>query len=774
MEKALCIHGHFYQPPREDPWLNNILPEGSAAPAFDWNQRITHESYAPMARARRLDGAGRIVEMMNCYEWMSFNAGPTMLAWLAGADPDTYRRMQEADRLSLARLGHGNAIAQVYHHQILPLASTLDKELETAWAVDDFTARFGRAPEGMWLAEAAVDTQSLEALARHGIVFTILAPGQAKAVAPLEGGDWSPVNPGNLDIRAPYRLHLPSGRSIDIFFYDGPLSQAVAFERLLADGETFWRRLSQAAGPGLLTLATDGETYGHHFTFGEMALAFVLDQARSSRDGLGISNFAAHLAAHPPTRQVQLHEPSAWSCAHGVERWRSNCGCTDGGHPGWRQDWRAPLRQALQRCKDMLDEHFFTRGADCFADPRKALVAYGKVLAESMSLAEYGAAHFRKNLPEDGQAVAWKLLAMQQWGLASLASCAWFFDEVSRIEPVNGLTFALRAMELCLRTGGPDIEAEILPILQTAPSNLPEYGNAATIWAKLVKPRQETPGSLIAQALITLWGQDRLPQPGQSEEVVWPGVRVAVAAAAQPTGAGTEVPGAPTAQTTPLGGTATIQWAKESGAERYAFSWQPPHGNDPLAAAVRVAGPDSAAGTAATGGPEGATETFQPRALPVNKRQALADAWITVAGSDQWDKAVQRMACGAHLVCEIQEAQTTLTLAPQWAGMWAALAWTWVWGMDLENKQRELLHVFLRQTDSNAIERQDLAQRLSARTLAMLASDEPEWGRLCEMVQRVRGIGLTEDWWAVQNHLWDTGLHQGAGTQFAALLGFAQ
>ncbi|MBA4357929.1 MAG: glycoside hydrolase, partial [Desulfovibrio sp.] len=250
--KMLCIHGHFYQPPREDPWMDTIFPEGSAAPAKHWNERICDESYAPLAWARRTDGQGRITEIVNCYEWMSFNFGPTLLTWLERQAPDIYARVLEGDSKSRARLGHGNAIAQIYHHIIMPLATDLEKQAEIAWALADFEARFGRAAEGMWLSEAAVDTRTLELLAQAGVKFTILAPRQAREVAdiPSDGQDqdnWTPAHEGNLDIREPYRIELPEGRSIAVYFYDGPLSQAVAFEGLLRHGDYFWNRLSSLA-----------------------------------------------------------------------------------------------------------------------------------------------------------------------------------------------------------------------------------------------------------------------------------------------------------------------------------------------------------------------------------------------------------------------------------------------------------------------------------------------------------------------------------------------
>jgi alpha-amylase/alpha-mannosidase (GH57 family) len=284
--------------------MDAIFPEGSAAPALHWNERICRESYAPLAFARRLDGEGRIIEIMNCYEYMSFNFGPTLLAWMERHAADVYERVLEGDKKSLARLGHGNAIAQIHHHVIMPLATDLDKRAEIAWALADFEARFGRAAEGMWLSEAAVDTRTLELLAQAGVKFTILAPRQAMQVADIGRDNWTGANEGNLDIRRPYLVELPEGRSIAVYFYDGPLSQAVAFEGLLRHGDRFWGRLSSLAGEGLLALATDGETYGHHFKFGEMALAFALSQGRDGVNGVSLSNYAAYLAANPPRRQI--------------------------------------------------------------------------------------------------------------------------------------------------------------------------------------------------------------------------------------------------------------------------------------------------------------------------------------------------------------------------------------------------------------------------------------------------------------------------------------
>ncbi|WP_300164947.1 DUF3536 domain-containing protein [Solidesulfovibrio sp.] len=738
MDRALCIHGHFYQPPREDPWLGHILPEGSAAPSRHWNERICRESYTPMARARRLDGAGRIVELLNCYEWMSFNVGPTLLSWMARSAPETYARILEADKASLTRLGHGNALAQVYHHVILPLASQLDKELEVAWAVADFRARFGRAPEGMWLAETAVDTPTLEALAAAGIRFTILAPSQAEAVSD-DGKSWQGVDAGSLDIRRPYKVPLPSGKPMAVFFYHGPLSQAVAFERLLADGEQFFRRLSGAAGQGLLSLATDGETYGHHFTFGEMALAYVLDQARSGRDGLALTNYAAFLEAEPPRRFARIREASAWSCAHGVERWRSDCGCTTGGHPGYNQKWRAPLRKALNLLKSRLDAHFFDVGKPLFVDPRKALVAYGEVMAASLAPEAFEAAHLAPKLPAAGRGTAWKLLSMQAWGLSSFASCAWFFDEISRLEPVNGLTFACRAMELARATGMADPEPEVTSILAEARSNEPEMGTGRDIWDNLVRPRRETPKTLVSQALLQLTLEDRLPPAGETAEAVWPGVAVAVRL------------DDPEDDARP--GTARIRYSLETAVEELAVRYRPAQTADPFDGCLSLTAP---------GGPE---EGFCLRdvGLPVNKRQSLADAFARHAEETAFAAMLSQAARARKLVTELQEAQTTINLAPLWLHLWPGLVWHDVFDLPLPEKRAALLRLFLLEAGRNSPVKAALEARLAAETARRAAEPDPDCRKLAALVKRAADLDLHPDWWAAQNALWERRPFAGCG-----------
>lgn len=342
MERFLCIHGHFYQPPRENPWLEAIEIQDSAYPYHDWNERITAECYAPNSASRELDGEGRIKGIINNYAAISFNFGATLLSWLEKSSPDVYQAILAADRLSMTwRSGHGAALAQVYNHIIMPLASRRDKETQVRWGISDFEHRFQRRPEGMWLAETAVDTETLEVLATAGIAFTILAPHQASRVRKIGVGRWKDVRNARIDPSQAYLCRLPSGKSITLFFYDGPISQAVAFEKLLNSGEAFASRLrsgfsNRRTHPQLVHIATDGETYGHHHRFGEMALTHALNHIKG--DGLTqLTNYGEFLELHPPTFEVSFIENSSWSCSHGVERWKSDCGCNSGGQNDWNQ-----------------------------------------------------------------------------------------------------------------------------------------------------------------------------------------------------------------------------------------------------------------------------------------------------------------------------------------------------------------------------------------------------------------------------------------------------
>ncbi|HEX7153041.1 MAG TPA: DUF3536 domain-containing protein [Thermoanaerobaculia bacterium] len=487
--RFVTIHGHFYQPPRENPWLEAVETQDSATPYHDWNERITVESYEPNATARVLDENDRIRRIVNNYATISFNFGPTLLSWMCESAPDTYAAVIEADRLSRTRFsGHGCALAQAYNHLILPLANDADKHTQVYWGIRDFEHRFGRKPEGMWLPETAVDTASLEALVAHDIRFTILEPHQVTHVRRLGDTQWLDAN-GSIDPTMPYRCTLPSGRTIDIFFYDGPISRAVAFEQLLARGENLAHRLIGAFNdarrhPQLVNIATDGETYGHHHRFGDMALAYALQYI--DEEGLArITNYGEFLEQHPPTHEVQIAESTAWSCSHGVERWRSDCGCNTGGSPGWNQQWRRPLRDALDWLRDEALKIFTTEGPRVFRDHWKARDEYIDVILDRRDECVDG---FLTEHATGNATRALELLELQRSAMLMYTSCGWFFNDVSGIETVQILAYAGRVVQLAEHIAGTSLEAEFIERLTPARSNLTERGNARQIYEREVIP----------------------------------------------------------------------------------------------------------------------------------------------------------------------------------------------------------------------------------------------------------------------------------------------
>ena len=506
--RYICIHGHFYQPPRENPWLDAVELQDSAAPFHDWNERITRECYAPNIRARLLDGQGQIVNILNNYAWISFNFGPTLLQWMSEREPKVLEGIVEADRLSAQRRnGHGNALAQVYNHIILPLASFRDKQTQVRWGIADFRARFGRDPEGMWLAETAVDVESLEVLAEAGIAFTILAPRQARRWRKLGDKAWQEI-PDGVDPSRAYLCNLPSGRSISLFFYDGIISQQVAFERLLDDGDRFLSRLNNGFDDRrehaqLMHIATDGESYGHHHPHGDMALAYVLQKL--ARDpNVRLTNYGEFLALHPPAWEVEIHENSSWSCAHGVERWRSDCDCRM--RSDWNQQWREPLRRAFDALKDDLDDLFVDRGAECFADPWAARDAYIDVMlkpGDEEAQRRFLSRHGLPDLGPSGMIAALRLLEIQRDALFMFTSCGWFFDEVSGMETIQCLTYAARAIHLA-RLFDRDFESKFLEIFSDATSNLPRYKDGRTIWEQLVRPAHVDIERVLAHRAISM------------------------------------------------------------------------------------------------------------------------------------------------------------------------------------------------------------------------------------------------------------------------------
>lgn len=494
MTRYIAIHAHFYQPARENPWLEAIERQESAFPYHDWNERVTAECYAPNATSRILDDHGRIARIVNNYARISFNFGPTLLAWMAAETPDTYRAILEADRESLTHFhGHGSAIAQAYNHTILPLANRRDKQTQVAWGINDFERRFGRKPEGMWLPETGVDTETLEVLAEQGITFTILAPHQAGRVREIGDATWVDVGGARVDPTRAYLANLPSGRTINLFFYDGPISRAVAFERLLSRGDDFVHRLMSGfsddrQGPQLMHIATDGETYGHHHTHGEMALAYALERLAQDPE-VRLTNYGEFLELHPPAWEVEIVENTSWSCSHGVERWRSDCGC-NGGEAGWHQQWRAPLRAALDELRAGIEPHFERAASRLFHDPWRARDAYVNVVSDrsAESVTRFVAEQATRTLSADEEIEALELMELQRYAMLMYTSCGWFFSDISGIETVQVIQYAARVVQLADSLFGQSFEPALVRGLEAARSNIAQQGSGRDVYEKLAKP----------------------------------------------------------------------------------------------------------------------------------------------------------------------------------------------------------------------------------------------------------------------------------------------
>ncbi len=529
----VCVHGHYYQPPRENPWLDVVERQPSAHPFPDWNARITAECYRPNAAARIVDGRGQIIGIVDNYQRTSWNFGPTLLTWLERNAPDVHAALRGADAASAQRFGgHGSAIAQAHGHLIMPLASPRDQRTQVRWGLADFRHRFGRDAEGMWLPECGVDTASLEALAAEGVGFTILAPHQAARVRP-PGGGWQDV--GSVEPGRCYRCPLPSGRSIDLFFYDGPLARAVAFERLLVDGGRFAARLADGAAsraaqqghadPVLRHIATDGETYGHHHRYGDMALAWALDSIdRGNIAGARLTNYGEFRAAQPPTWEVAIRDATSWSCAHGVERWRADCGCNGGAGVGWNQAWRRPLREALDWLRDRTAELTEHHGAALFGDPWAARDAYIDVLlagADRAARDRFVVTHAPSAKSAADRVRALQLMELSRHAMAMFTSCGWFFDDLGGIETVQILQYAARVCELGEAIGGAPLEAGFVDRLAAARSNLADSGDGRAIWKRWVAPARVDLAKVVANhaAVVAVTGEEPRPVDGHEVDV---------------------------------------------------------------------------------------------------------------------------------------------------------------------------------------------------------------------------------------------------------------
>jgi alpha-amylase/alpha-mannosidase (GH57 family) len=526
VNRYLVVHGHFYQPPRENPWIESVEVQDSAAPYHDWNERITAECYARNGASRIVNKNNEIMRIVNNYARMSFNFGPTLLSWLEEHAPLTYASVLDADKAGAARCGgHGSAMAQVYCHIIMPLASRRDKELQVRWGIADFEHRFGRKPEGMWLAETAVDTESLEVLAEAGIRFTVLAPHQCAAIRTTPGADaedrarlaaleqhtelavegppaamseqppWQTTENATVDTRRPYLVRLASGRSITVFFYDGPRSRAIAFEQLLNSGEVFAQRLAGGFSsnapeePELVQVATDGESYGHHHRYGEMALTYALQYVEEKELAV-VTNYGEYLERFPPRWEARVDEATSWSCAHGVERWRSDCGCS-GGHPGWNQRWRGPLRLALDQLRDAVTPLAAALGAELFTDWEGTRDRYVQVILDRSKADRFLRDERTRFLTKGEEVRALELLEMVRHLQLMYTSCGWFFDDISGIETVQIIAYAARVLEFADHLFGREaaqLEPSFLVALAQAQSNVASEGSGADIYRKHVAP----------------------------------------------------------------------------------------------------------------------------------------------------------------------------------------------------------------------------------------------------------------------------------------------
>jgi len=498
-QRFVCIHGHFYQPPRENPWLETVETQDTAAPYHDWNERICAECYAPNGAARIVNNKNQITRIVNNYARMSFNYGPTLLSWLAENAQRTYRMILDGERRSRKSYkGHSSAMAQVYNHIILPLANRRDRITQIRWGIADYQRHYGAPPEGMWLAETAADNESLELMAQHGIKFTVLAPHQCKRIRALkDGASWTDTPGDRVDTTHPYLVRFDSGVSIAVFFYDGPASRAIAFEGLLNSGESLAARLKSGfkdnAQPQLVHVATDGESYGHHHKYGEMALAYALRLLEVDKT-VKLTNYGSYLEQFPPEYEAEIVENTSWSCTHGVERWRSDCGC-NGGKQGYNQAWRAPLRKALDALRDALVPLTEQEGNKLFKDVWAARDGYIEVVLDrSPQAAErFFQKHQLRALTALERVRCMELMEMQRHTQLMYTSCGWFFDDISGIETVQIIAYAARVLQLATEIFGEaaaPLEPAFLAQMAEARSNVAAAGDGAKIYKEQVSSRE--------------------------------------------------------------------------------------------------------------------------------------------------------------------------------------------------------------------------------------------------------------------------------------------
>ncbi len=520
--KFFALHAHFYQPPRENPWTGRIDPQSSAWPYHDWNSRIARECYLPNSCARINDASGRVLELSNNYLHLNFNFGPTLFSWLEKHYPYYYKKIIAAARQSREKTGHSNAIAQGYNHIIMPLASPRDQLTQALWGIKDFEHRFGFMPESMWLPETAASDETMRLLLNLGLKYVILSPYQAEKITARGSEAWTDVSSGNFDTTRPYAWHdtLPDGtreksRSLAVFFYDGPLSKAAAFDGLTKDSSAFADRVEASFRHGrhgrqLVSMAVDGETFGHHHKFGDMTLAHAFLHELKSR-GIETVNFGTFLAANPPAHEVRIKpgpdgEGTAWSCAHGVRRWKGGCDC--GGEGSFSLNWRLPLRAALISLRDAAANIYKAEGSKFFRAPWEARNAYADILLDRSPEAEeaFFSGNASRALSKAEKARAIELLEMQKHSMLMFTSCGWFFSDISRIEALQNLRYAARAAETMRRLGFENADRTFLSLLEMAHSNFPEAASGLKLYEKILTEnsmaREKAGALIIAEAML--------------------------------------------------------------------------------------------------------------------------------------------------------------------------------------------------------------------------------------------------------------------------------
>lgn len=498
--KYACIHGHFYQPPRENPYTEVINRQDSAYPFHDWNEVVGFQCYGPNAFSRLLNDDRKIINIINNYQYISFNFGPTLLSWLKQKHSAIYDEVIIADKKSIEFFnGHGSAIAQVYNHIIMPLATRKDKEIQVTWGIQDFEMHYGRKPEGMWLSETAVDIETLEVLAENHIKFTILSPYQAREIREEYEGYYHPINKDTLNTNKPYRVDLPSGKSIVVFFYSADVAHQLSFGDLLNSGDAFYNKIRQqfnfnSSDTEIFNVALDGETFGHHHKHGDMALAYCINKVLTSAD-VRLVNYGRFLDLYNVTTRVHIHERTSWSCAHGIERWNSNCGCRGGGDPSWNQQWRGPLRAALNALNGRADTFFHSIAQNYFKDVDEVLNNYVEVINNRTRDFTYifFSRYANKKLNNDDIILLARIFEMKRNTHLMFTSCGWFFTELTGIETVQLLMYADRVIQI-YESLAEDVSMikEFLTLLKSSKSNIPEHKDAEHIYKKWVRPNRQS------------------------------------------------------------------------------------------------------------------------------------------------------------------------------------------------------------------------------------------------------------------------------------------